>query len=105
VLGGEAVTVDALTKRLLPAAGEDGVTLPDGLIAQRDKGEGALKRSLGRHLSRLNGRIFSGRKLRPAGEDTHAKVRRWQLSPLNNPANPAVVEDNPAANPARGGER
>ena len=39
----------------------------------------ALRRSLGRHLSRLTGRIFNGHKLLDAGSDPHRKVRVWRV--------------------------
>ncbi len=53
--------------------------LPEALIVNRDRGEGAFKRSLGRHLSRLRGRVFSGRKLNDAGLNKKNHVRLWQL--------------------------
>ncbi len=53
--------------------------LPESLIVHRDRGEGAFKRSLGRHLSRLRGRVFTGRKLNDAGLNKKNHVRLWQL--------------------------
>ena len=58
-------------------------SLPEPLLINKDRGEGSLKRSIGRHLSRLTGRIFDGRKLRDAGKDSHKHVRKWRLEPLN----------------------
>ncbi len=60
--------------------------LPEPLIVNRDRGEGAFKRSLGRHLSRLRGRVFSGRKLRDAGLNKKNHVRLWQLVDTKAPA-------------------
>ena len=41
----------------------------DVLLVQRDRGEGSLRRSLGRHLSRQTGRIYGLHKLVDAGID------------------------------------
>jgi hypothetical protein len=68
--------------------------LPEPFLVNRDRGEGSLKRSIGRHLSRLTGRIFNGRKLRDAGTDGHKHVRKWKLEPV-------VTTD---GSPAPGGE-
>ena len=81
-------------------------TLPDALLVNKDKGEGSLKRSLGRNLSRLTGRIFDGRKLCDAGTDTHRKVRAWRLRSTDRPLPISVTPltpHNPASNPAEGG--
>ena len=59
-------------------------SLPDVLVVNRDKGEGALKRSLGRNLARLAGRIFDARKLCNAGADAHTKVRTWRITPTTD---------------------
>ena len=103
------VTADDVAQRILFNENLSDEPLPDALLVNKDKGEGALKRSLGRNLSRLTGRIFDGRKLCDAGTDTHCKVRAWRLnapkslfSGVDNPANPAVFEANPASNPAEG---
>ena len=53
--------------------------LPDALLAARDKGENSLRRSMGKALSRLAGRIFECHKLEAAGKDGHTKSRRWRL--------------------------
>lgn len=104
--GNVAVTVDDLCCRILAHAALEDEAIPDALLMQRDKGEGSLRRSLGRHLSRLTGRLFSGRKLCDAGEDGHRKVRAWRLEPQNQglfeeitPLTPL----NPASNPAEEG--
>jgi len=57
--------------------------VPDVLLVHVDvhgARAGALRRSLGRQLSRLAGRIFNGHKLLRAGSDGHRKVRLWQLA-------------------------
>lgn len=61
-------------------------SLPEPLLLNKDRGEGSLKRSIGRHLSRFTGRIFSGRKLCDAGANKNKHVRKWSLQPLNPPA-------------------
>ena len=76
--------------------------LPDALLVHLDVHgvrAGALRRSLGRHLSRLTGRIFNGHKLLDAGRDTSRKVRRWKLAGLLTPD----ANLNPALNPAQKG--
>ena len=60
--------------------------LPEPLIVNRDRGEGAFKRSLGRHLSKLRGRVFSGRKLKDAGVNAKTHVRLWQLVEMSTPS-------------------
>ena len=59
--------------------------LPEPLIVNRDRGEGAFKRSLGRHLSKLRGRVFNGRKLKDAGVNAKTHVRLWQLVEMCTP--------------------
>jgi hypothetical protein len=101
----QPVIVDYLCQRLI----EDDVhgahtarALPDALLVHLDVHgvrAGALRRSLGRHLSRLAGRIFNGHKLLNAGIDGHRKIRRWKLAGLLTPHE----SDNPATNPAQKG--
>lgn len=101
--GSDPVVVDDLCQRLV----EEDVqgaraprALPDALLVHRDVHgvrAGALRRSLGRHLSRLTGRIFNGRKLLDAGRDKNRKVRRWKLAGLVTPQENL----NPATNPAQ----
>lgn len=92
-----SVTVDDLCQQILAHAGVQERALPDALVVQRDRGEGALRRSLGRHLSRLTGRIFNGHKLLSVGTDRHRKVRCWKLAGLLTPQ----ADTNPATNPAQ----
>ncbi|MFM2094101.1 MAG: hypothetical protein RIS70_1225 [Planctomycetota bacterium] len=92
-----SVTVDDLCQQILTHAGVPEQALPDSLVVQRDRGEGALRRSLGRHLSRLTGRIFNGHKLLSVGTDRHRKVRCWKLAGLITPQ----PDTNPATNPAQ----
>jgi hypothetical protein len=65
--------------------------LPEPFLVNKDRGEGSLKRSIGRHLSRLTGRIFSNRKLRDAGADSHKHVRKWRLEPMSSCHSEEVV--------------
>ncbi|MFC1806238.1 hypothetical protein ACFL09_04570 [Planctomycetota bacterium] len=58
--------------------------LPDALSAAKDKGDNSLRRSMGKNLSRLAGRIFEGHKLRPAGKDGSSKSRRWRLEEISS---------------------
>ena len=82
-----AVTADDLARLILPPRDLYGgaapqplfEALPEPLLVNKDRGEGSLKRSIGRNLSRLAGRIFDARKLCDAGADTHKKVRAWRL--------------------------
>jgi hypothetical protein len=88
------VTADALSRLILPrkdelpqAAADPFVNcLPEPLLVNRDRGEGSLKRSIGRNLSRLTGRIFEKRKLCAAGSDGNKHVRRWQLQSVSDAA-------------------
>jgi hypothetical protein len=106
--GNVAVTVDDLCNRVLTHSAIEAVTIPDVLLLQRDKGEGSLRRSLGRQLARLTGRVFNDRKLCDAGQDAHRKVRAWRFQPQNKASVDVVsplTPRNPAANPADGGEQ
>ncbi len=89
--GTRAVTSDDLCTRILARNTIPDEALPDALLVNRDKGEGSLKRSLGRNLARLAGRIFDGRKVRSAGTNTHMKVRTWQLEARNGPSEGSVT--------------
>jgi len=78
------VPADDLCHRILAHNTIPDESLPDVLVVNRDKGEGALRRSLGRNLARLAGRIFDTRKLCNAGADAHTKVRTWCLTPTTD---------------------
>jgi hypothetical protein len=88
--GEEEVTADRLARLILPrkdasdTAPSDPLveSLPEPLLVNRDRGEGSLKRSIGRNLSRLTGRIFERRKLCAAGEEKKRHVRKWRLKPM-----------------------
>ncbi len=100
-----AITADDLAQRIFSSDNLSDEPLPDALLVNKDKGEGALKRSLGRNLSRLTGRIFDGRKLCDAGTNTHRKVRAWRLRSTDRPISLSVTPltpHNPASNPAEG---
>lgn len=95
----EAVTADALAELILPTdmfgrptRGTTPMPLPDVLLVNKDRGEGSLKRSIGRNLSRLTGRIFDGRKLCDAGADGHKHVRKWRLEPSDADRNLAFED-------------
>lgn len=100
-----AITVDDMTQHILSKGTLLDGSLPDALLLNKYKGDGAFKRSLGRSLSHLEGRIFGGRKLRDAGTDSHRKVRVWRLSPTDEPLSlsltPITTHD-PASDPAEG---
>ncbi len=88
--GSRDVTADDLCRLILPRkdmfneAPDESLleALPEPVLVNKDRGEGSLKRSIGRHLSRLTGRIFSGRKLCDAGTNKSKHVRKWKLEPL-----------------------
>lgn len=81
------VTVNDLARLMLPRKDDDlpsppiWENLPEPLLVNRDRGEGSLRRSIGRNLSRLTGRIFEHRKLTDAGRDRLRNVRAWALKP------------------------
>lgn len=79
----DPVTAEELCRRIMMHESLTDEALPDALLMNRDKGSASLKKSLGRHLARLTGRIFNGHKLLDAGADTHAKVRRWKLAAVD----------------------
>jgi len=91
--GSRKKTADDICSVVLPRANDPveyvneplSGALPEALIVNRDRGEGAFKRSLGRHLSRLRGRVFSGRKLSDAGINKKNHVRLWQLIDTSAP--------------------
>jgi hypothetical protein len=104
--GSVPVTVDDLCRRILTQTVMEKTAIPDVLLLQRERGEGSLRRSLGRNLSRLSGRVFNKRKLAHAAGDTHRKVRAWQLKPQdegNSSEVTPLTPPDPAANPAAGG--
>jgi hypothetical protein len=65
--------------------------LPGPLVINRNQGDGSFKRSLGRQLSKLRGRIFHGRKLVDAGINSNRHVRLWKLE--NPSAPPSTLFD------------
>jgi hypothetical protein len=97
--GGRDVTAEDVCRLILPRkdifneAPDESLleALPEPFLVNKDRGEGSLKRSIGRHLSRLTGRIFSGRKLRDAGADSHKHVRKWRLEPMTSCHSEEVV--------------
>lgn len=103
--GERVVTVGDVCEQIVNEARCKQGILPSVLLVNRDKGEGSLRRSLGRSLSRLSDRIFSGHKLLPAGEDTHRKVCNWHLKAWPPQSVTPLTPHNPAANPAEGGEQ
>ncbi|MCA9240884.1 MAG: hypothetical protein KDA37_11825, partial [Planctomycetales bacterium] len=105
---GAGVIADDLCKRLIEDDVHDGAAraVPDVLLVHLDvhgARAGALRKALGRHLSRLKGRIFNGHKLLDAGSDPHRKVRVWRLADDANPAQPRVTPQNSSPNPAQQG--
>jgi hypothetical protein len=91
--GGRQLTADEVCRVVLPQSRDPVeyiddplvMALPEPLSANRDRGEGAFKRSLGRHLSKLRGRVFNGRKLKDAGLNRKNHVRFWQLVEMSAP--------------------
>lgn len=77
---GQPVTADDLAQRILSHENLSDEPLPEPLLVNKDRGEGSLKRSIGRNLSRLTGRIFDGRKLCDAGANAKTHVRKWCLT-------------------------
>ena len=111
-----AVTADDLARLILPRKDMYGgpapepllESLPEPLLVNRDRGEGSLKRSIGRNLSRLTGRIFDGRKLCDAGVDGKIHVRKWRLISTDAPEARLVTSPdapNLANNLAQGDEQ
>ena len=90
---GNDVTADDLARLILPHKDLYGGpvpepllnSLPEPLLVNKDRGEGSLKRSIGRNLSRLTGRIFDGRKLCDAGVSAKTHVRKWCLMSTDRP--------------------
>ena len=82
LLGETPVTADDICQRILAHDTLTDDALPDVLLVNRDKGEGSLKRSLGRNLSRLAGRLFDGYKLLNAGRSGKKHVRMWMLKKI-----------------------
>jgi len=78
-IGTESVMVDDVIKRIMAPESLTEESLPDCLSVAMEKGQSSLKRSLGRYLSRLTGRIFEGHKLEDAGKHPYRKVRMWKL--------------------------
>jgi hypothetical protein len=81
------VTTHVLARLMLPTKNgnitvePEWENLPEPLLVNRDRGEGSLQRSIGRHLARLTGRVFQERKLTDAGRESVRNVRTWALKP------------------------
>lgn len=74
---------DQVCSRIVGAAnGVHDSAIPDNILVQRDRGPGAVRRSLGRSLTRLVGRIYNGRKL-IVMIHSHRKVKLWRLQQMN----------------------
>ncbi len=86
-IGDQPVTVDDLIQRIIAPESMTENMLPDCLAVPREKGLSSLKRSLGRYLSHLTGRIFEGYKLMDAGKHTYHRVRMWKLAPQEHEHN------------------
>lgn len=97
--GSRELTADDICRVVFPAKDapveylEDPLiqALPGPLVINRNQGDGSFKRSLGRQLSKLRGRIFNGRKLTDAGINSNRHVRLWKL--VNPNAPPATLFD------------
>lgn len=81
--GDRLVTTDDVCSRLCGTETQHEVALPDVLLVNRDRGPGSLRRSLGRQLGKLTGRIYGGRKLCNGGDDSRKRVRMWCLTSNN----------------------
>ena len=97
IFGDQGITADHICRQILATDvllhGDEAPfsqVLPDQLLLHKDRGEGALKRSIGHNLSRLAGRIFNGRKLTDAGMIKNRHVRKWRLEEVNSSPNSAV---------------
>jgi hypothetical protein len=75
-------------KSLTPAKIPD-ESLPEIILINRERGEGSLRRSIGKSLAALTGRIFHKHKLVDAGRGSTNHVRIWQLEPQKS-----VLTDN-----------
>jgi hypothetical protein len=105
--GSTAVVVDDIMRAILHPGANEPFVLPDCLLEAREKGEGSLRRSLGRRLSRYSERVIGGCKLVSGGRDAHKNVHIWRLIPLNelakegnnpqNGHNPPLPANNPQA--------
>lgn len=75
------VTTQDLCDRICSntAANNHDAAIPDVLLVSRDRGTGALRRSLGRHLSKYSGRVYGGRKIVDYGVDGKRKICIWRL--------------------------
>jgi hypothetical protein len=80
-IGWEPVMVDDVIKRIMAPESLTEESLPDCLSLAMEKSVSSLKRSLGRHLATMTGRVFEGRKLADAGKHPYRKVRMWKLIP------------------------
>ena len=98
--GEAAVTADDLCHRILAHNTIPDESLPDTVVVNRDKGEGSLKRSLGRNLARLTGRIFDARKLCASGLSGKKHVRIWTLTPaVTSPLGHNLAVTSPVTSP------
>jgi len=86
-IGREPVMVDDVIRRIMAPESLTEEALPDCLAVSMEKGHSSLKRSLGRYLASLTGRIFDGHKLEDAGKHPYRKVRMWKLSEHENATN------------------
>ena len=78
-LGESSVSTADVVSQIFTEGTELSEVVPDVLLSAKERGEASLKRSLGRRLSRLTGKIFNSRKLDFA-QDLRAKTKLWVLS-------------------------
>ena len=85
LFGDKHVSTPELCEMIINPETDISKALPDVLLGARDKGLGSLKRSLGRRLSRMTGKIYKGLKLH-FSVDAHRHHKQWMLIPEDDQA-------------------
>lgn len=80
--GSSGVSTAEICSQIMTDGTDIAETLPDVLLSVKEKGEGSLKRSLGRRLSSMSGKIFNNLKLHYSTDD-HLKKKLWSLEEVD----------------------
>ena len=73
------VTVEQLRAELGLDQVDQASLLPVSIQIGGRKGSGSLKRSLGRHLAKMQGRPVGAFVIHDGGRDSHIHIRKWRL--------------------------
>ncbi|MBD3264428.1 MAG: toprim domain-containing protein [Candidatus Omnitrophica bacterium] len=80
--GSSGVSTAEICSQIMTDGTDISEVVPDVLLYSKEKGEASLKRSLGRRLSSMSGKIYNNLKIHYS-TDGHLKKKRWCLVEAN----------------------